>query len=281
MRWKAIQHLTLRAAGWGRGDFISSTDAFNARTVGTMLSQFDGLESFRALGVSGLDISPEYVLHFPYRRTKLTGYFHSGPSLVSLKAIPALKFSSLQYVSPCRSPNPTHPLRSLAGGWLHEFTPHFARLSPPLTHLVISEDTEIDYSELADLILAVSPTLESLALRQAGAITIEDTDAPFSPSALPRLKRLVLSLDGEIALPLSKFVNVDLRTLEIGTSDELYAGQLAKLLQGGVWSRLESLAYVAPGVEAADWEAMYEECSKRGIPLLPGFTTEEDFPVRL
>lgn len=72
MKWKGIQHLTLRAAGWGRGDFISSTDAFNARTVGIMLKAFTELRSFRALGVSGLDISPECVRFHTFYTTLLT-----------------------------------------------------------------------------------------------------------------------------------------------------------------------------------------------------------------
>lgn len=59
LNFSKVKELTLRSDGFGRGDFISAEDAFNGKSMALLLKAFPNLNSFRALGISGTDLSPE------------------------------------------------------------------------------------------------------------------------------------------------------------------------------------------------------------------------------
>lgn len=82
LRWTKMSVMTVRSAGWGREDFISATDSFNAKSVATLLRAFPELSSFRALGISGFDISPECVLN-PFHRDLEADDFRSQWTIAS------------------------------------------------------------------------------------------------------------------------------------------------------------------------------------------------------
>lgn len=155
------------------------------------------------------------------------------------------------------------------------------RLAPPLKSLILAEDTEIDASDIRELLVAVGPTLESLAIRQAGDITDDTLSCDdFLASELPRLKRLAIALRGEIMMPLKKFRNVNLEILELGSESEGVLEQLCTLLEEeGVWPSLKELAFSSSSVDGETWARIHELCEKRGCSFLPGFTTELDWPV--
>jgi hypothetical protein len=149
----------------------------------------------------------------------------------------------------------------LAGGYLSEFTPTFVRLKPPLTHLVLAEDSELEWEILRDLLIAVSSTLESLAIRQAGQLLNDPAVKPFKVTDLPKLKRLAIALNvspirhrpssifysypsqeqGEIVQSLERFVHVKFFRLEVGTNDGRLAMILAQKLTDGDFEGLKQL----------------------------------------
>lgn len=168
----------------------------------------------------------------------------------------------------------------LAGGWLHEFTPHFARLAPALTHLVLAEDSEIDWSAIHELLVAV-PTLESFAMRQAGVVIDDSASAainPFTSSELPCLKRVALALDGEILFSLNQFSDLRLDRLELGSNDTHFPVILSIRLASGAFPALTELGYLASAIEGDGWDRLHAACALRHIALVPGFETDKDFP---
>lgn len=173
-----------------------------------------------------------------------------------------------------------HKLKSLhiAGCWLQEFTPHFSRIKPPLTQLVLAEDTEIDWSEIHELLLTL-PTLVSLSIRQAGDIISGDaTIQPFDKESLPNLKRLVLAVEGEILYSLDQFANItNLDRLELGSSDGDFLPILTQRLRDGAFDGLKELGYVSASMQGDDWGQLHEICEERKILLEPGYSTDLDF----
>lgn len=169
----------------------------------------------------------------------------------------------------------------LAGCWLQSFTPHFARLAPPLSHLVLSEDTAIEWEHLHALILAVSSTLVSLAIRQSGSIDSDDSleILPFHRLALPKLKRLALTLDGEMLFTVDQFVNCpNLERLELGSDNPEFLPLLTDRLRNGAFPELQELGMSAI-VDGEDWTDLHRVCSSEGrnIQLAPGFSTDLDW----
>lgn len=205
--------------------------------------------------------------------------YHSGPSLREFLSITALSCTALH----------------LAGGYLQEFTPHceysfdlvsvilttilpVTRLAPQLTltHLVLAEDSEIEWSEIHELLIAVSPRLESFTMRQSGSITSDESMdvEPFSKEDLPKLNRVVLALDGEILFALDQFVRLKLDSLELGSDDSGFASVLCSRLQGGSFPGLKELGFVSNSIEG-----VYAVCEERGISLSVGHNREGDFPL--
>lgn len=143
-----------------------------------------------------------------------------------------------------------------------------------------SQDTEIDISELGELILAVGSTLESLAIRQAGAITDDEstTFEDFRLSDLPRLERLALALNEGIPMPLAKFKNVNLKYLELGTEGEGELESVCALLEGGSWTPLKQVGFSSLNIDSVAWSRIHDVCGRRGISFDPGFTKDLDWP---
>ncbi|KAI5479610.1 hypothetical protein MNV49_003347 [Pseudohyphozyma bogoriensis] len=158
---------------------------------------------------------------------------------------------------------------------------HFARMASPVTHVVLCERDELEYATLKTFLLAISPTLASLVIRQPGTFFEQQINAwEFTPTDLPNLKRLVVALEGEIAAPLARFAKLaNVEVLEIGTDSPEFVKQIVRYVEDrSAWPALKELGIVCHGVDGEDWEALHVACGRRGVSLSPGFTFEADFP---
>ncbi|KAK4706002.1 hypothetical protein P7C70_g201, partial [Phenoliferia sp. Uapishka_3] len=175
-------------------------------------------------------------------------------------------------------------LSRLAGRALDSFIPHFIRIKPPITHLVLADDSGFSWASLRTLLLSLSDTLTSLSIRQNGTLDI----APGLSTSLraievPHLKRLAIALDGELYSALAQFIGAEsLETIELGTDDPDFTRLLVLLLtdttEGVNWPKLTELSLTAPSVTAEDWTALSEACERRNVVFAPGFDLEGDWP---
>lgn len=168
------------------------------------------------------------------------------------------------------------------------FIPHLVRVHPPITHLTVADDDNLPWSDLRLLIVSLSSTLCSLAIRQEGSLEENvapsvHSAAPLLASDVPHLSRLAIALGGELFSPVNKFLAVDsLTTIELGTDDPNFTRLLVDLVAGSRgttnWPQLEELSYTSPSVTLEDWLALSDVCERRGIDFAPGFERDGDWP---
>lgn len=170
----------------------------------------------------------------------------------------------------------------------------FVKATPRLTHLVLAACDHEEFHQLWPLLIAVGSTLQSLAIRQTGAIEhgnfFSIPQSTLDPTDFPVLERVVVDHGGaELARTIIVFGGItSLKHLEVGNpNNSNILNLLITTLNVGLtqqslkrfWPRLETLGYVARDVDAAQWESLHSICDVRKIELLPGHNEEADLPV--